>query len=77
MNKTVDKVKLARYKAALPRGSAKNVAVIASVSTKAVYDYLNGIFNSNRIEFAVLQVIKEHKDKLKAAQVAAGMLNSK
>lgn len=74
MERTIDKEKIACYKASLPRGSAKDVAEIAGVTRKGVYDYLNGIFDSVSIEFAVLQVIKEHRKKLKAAKKAAGIL---
>lgn len=74
MKRTIDKEKIARYKASLPRGSAKEVAEIACVSRKSVYDYLNGLFDSVSIEFAVLQVIAKYKNKLKAAQEAAGMI---
>lgn len=69
-----DKRKLARYRAALPYGAAKEAARIASVAPKSVYEYLRGLYDSSRIEFAVLQVIKEHREKLETAQRAAGIL---
>lgn len=74
MKKTVDKEKLARYRNLLPYGSAKDVAAIAGRKVNSVSDYLNGKSRSPRIEFAILQVIKEHKEKLEAAQRAAGLL---
>lgn len=73
MKKEVDKEKLERYRAALPWGGQLKAAKRAGVTKKSVSDFLNGIYRSTRIEFAILEVIAEHKSKFESLQKAAGL----
>lgn len=74
MKKEVDKEKLERYRAALPWGGQLKAAKRAGATRKAICDFLDGVYGSDRIEFAILEVIAEHKNKLERLQKAAGLL---
>ena len=73
MKKPVDKEKLERYRVELPRGGQKDAAKLAGVTPKSVNYYLNGVHDSERIEFAILEVIRRHKLKLELSKKAAGL----
>jgi len=47
----------------LPYGAGKEIAQKLGISSSAVSNFLNGVTNNERIEFAVLEYLIEHEKK--------------